>query len=140
MNENYHYLISAKVNLATSQVATTCITILLLGIIVRIILGPFPINCVVMYHYCVRATTVSFLIMLTINRIISVLFILDFQRMMAISEKNVMICVGIVTSICTMACILQEVVVRNSRGLHHFSRLYLLIWLGKVVWIQKINL
>ena len=86
-----------------------------------------------MYHYGVRVKTVSFLIMLTINRIISILFILDFQKMTAISERNVMICVGVVTSLGTMACILQEVVVRNSRGLHQFARLDQFIWLGKVL-------
>ena len=140
MNEQYNFWILARVNLVTSQVSTFCNIILHLAIVFRIILGPFPIYCVVVYHYAVRFTTVCFLIMLTINRIISVLFILDFQRMMAISEKNVMICVGVVTSICTMACVLQEVVVRNTRGLHHFSRLYISIWLGKVVWIHKINI
>ena len=90
-----------------------------------------------MHHYAVRVKTVSFLIMLTINRIISVLFNLDFQRMTALSEKYVMVCVSAVTSICTLACILQEAVVINIRGLDHFSRLDLFIWLGKVVWIQK---
>ena len=125
--------ISARVNLATSQVSTICNIILHLGIVARIVLGPFPIYCVVAYHYAVRVTSVSFLIMLTINRIISILFILDFQKMTAILERNVMICVGVVTSICTMACILQEVIVRNSRGLNHFARLDHFIWLGKVL-------
>ena len=130
-------MVSARVNLATSRVSTICHIIMHLVTAVRIVVGPFPIYFVVAYHYAVRVTTVSFLIMLTINRIISILFILDFQKMTAILERNVMICVGVVTSLGTMACLLQEVVVRNTRALNHFSRLDQFIWLGKVIWIIK---
>ena len=100
---------------------------------VRIIFGPFTLFGVVAYHYGQRVTTVSLLIMLTFNRVITTLFIHDFQRMSAVPEKTVMICMAVVTLICTVAHVIQEAVARDSHGLDHFARMDIFYYLGEVV-------
>ena len=95
--------------------------------------GPFTNLGVVAYHYGMRATSVSFITMLTFSRILKTLFILDFHRMATVPEEKVIICMGLVTFICTLAYLLQEAVVRRIRGLDHFSRWSISIYLGKVV-------
>jgi hypothetical protein len=99
----------------------------------RIMFGPFPIPVVIALHYVSRATTVSFLTMLAFNRVVKTLFILDFQRMTAVPEKSVLISMGGVTFLCTSTHIVQEILARQSRGLQHFPRMFLSIYLGKVV-------
>jgi hypothetical protein len=71
--------------------------------------------------------------MLSFNRVVKTLFILDFQRMASVYEEKVMICMGVFTSILTVAYVVQEAVVRRNRGLNHFASWYLSIYLGKVV-------
>ena len=100
------------------------------ALLLRIVFGPFPLYGVVAFHYGLRVTNVSFTIMLTFNRIISALFIIDFDRMAAIPERHVMICLGVVTFIFTLAHVVQEVVIRRLRGLDHFARMIIFDYLG----------
>ena len=97
------------------------------------ILGPFPGAGVVVFHYLQRVIAVSFLTMLAFNRVAKTMFILDFQRMSAIPEKRVLICLGIITSLCTSAHLVQEANLRTSHGMDHFGRTYYYEYLGKVV-------
>ena len=112
---------------------TFCTFLLYATLLVRIIFGPFTLFGVVVYHYGQRVSMVTLLIMLTFNRVITTLFIHDFQRMAAVPENTVMICMAVVTLICTVAHILQEAAVRDIHGLEHFSRLDIFYYLGKVV-------
>jgi hypothetical protein len=102
-------------------------------LLLRIIFGPFTLFGVVAYHYGLRVTIVSLLVMLTFNRVITTLFIHDFQRMAAVAENTVMICMAVVTMICTVAHVIQEAVVRDSHGLDHFARVDIFYYLGQVV-------
>ena len=72
--------------------------------------------------------------MLTFNRVLKTLFILDFERMTAVAEKKVMIWMGVVTSIGTLTHLVEEAVTRRIRGLDQFARLCTHVYLGKVVW------
>ena len=110
-----------------------------MALLLRIIFGPFSLYGVFAFHYGLRVTTVSFTIMLTFNRIISALFIIDFDRMAAIPDRHVMICLGAVTFILTLAHVVQEAAVRRLRGLDHFARMSIFKYLGKVVSINKTN-
>ena len=112
---------------------TFCTVLLYVTLLVRIIFGPFTLFGVVAYHYGQRVTIVSLLIMLTFNRVITTLFIHDFQRMAAVPENTVMIWMAVVTMICTVAHVIQEAVVRDSHGLDHFARMDIFYYLGKVV-------
>ena len=107
MISNHCCHISAKINLATTHMTTVCTVIMYITLLVRIVFGPFPLYGVVAFHYGLRVTTVSIIIMLTFNRIISALFIIDFKRMAAIPERHVIICLGAVTFIFTLAHVVQ---------------------------------
>jgi hypothetical protein len=107
-------------------------------LLVRFIFGPFTLFGVVAYHYGMRVTTVFLLIMLTFNRVITTLFIHDFQRMAAVPESTVMVWMAVVTMICTVAHAIQEAVVRDSHGLDHFARMDIFFYLGKVVLYYRI--
>ena len=102
----------------------------------RILFGPFTYSGVVAWHYSMRASIASFLTMITFNRVVKILFILDFQRMSAVPEQKVMVCMGVVTSICTLAHLGEEAVTRWIRGLDHFPRMYQTLYLGKVLWLD----
>ena len=106
----------------------------------RIIFGPFTYYGVVTYHYGSRLTFVSFLTMLTFNRVLKALFILDFQRISLIPEHRVMGSLCFVTAICSLIYLLQEAIVREVRGLNHFGRWSLSIYLAKVVFNYSIPL
>ena len=107
--------------------------ILYLSLLARIMLGPFPYAGVVAFHYFQRVSMVSFLTMVAFSRVVKTMFILDFQRMLAVPEKGVMTCMGVVTFFCTSAHVVQEALVRRSRGLDHFGRMYFFSYLGQVV-------
>ena len=107
--------------------------ILYLAVLGRIMSGPFPYAGVVAFHYLERVGMVSFLTMLSFSRVVKTLFILDFQRMSAVPEKMVMTCMGVVTFFCTSAHVVQEALVRRSRGLDHFGRMSFFSYLGQVV-------
>ena len=87
---------------------TVCTVLMYIALLVRIVFGPFPLYGVVAFHYGLRVTTVSFTIMLTFKRIISALFIIDFDRMAVIPDRHVMICLGDVTFMFTLAHVAQE--------------------------------
>ena len=98
----------------------------------RLVVGPFPVYVVVLYHYAMRINTVSLLWMLTFNRIITSAFILNFPRMSAVPEKQVMRCLGMFTIIFTLGSIIHEVLERENNELDHFGRLNIFPFLGKV--------
>ena len=125
--------VTAKVNLATCQVVSCCTTFLYLGILLRILCGPFAYSGVVAYHYGTRVTMVSFITMLTFKTVLKSLFILDFDRMAAIPEQKVMVFMVLVTFLSNLVHIGEEVVIRNIRGLDHFGRFCFNVYLGKVV-------
>ena len=124
--------VPANVNLAISKVFSICSLSLYLGFLLRIFVGPFPYAVVVAYHYGTRVTSVSFLSMLTFKIVLKTCFIIDFDRMSAIAEKRVMKLMVLSTSIFTIAHIVEEAVLRQSRGLNHFARWCFNIYLGKV--------
>ena len=136
----HHAFISARVNLATCQVASGFIIILYFAFILRIIFGAFTYYGVVTYHYGTRLTFVSFITMITFNRVLKALFILDFQRISLIPEHRVMSSLCFVTVICSLIYLLQEAIVREIRGLNHFGGWSLSIYLGKVVFNYQIPL
>jgi hypothetical protein len=104
-----------------------------IGFLLRILFGPFTHAGVVAFHYVTRADTVSLLHMLTFQTGLKTLFILDFNRMAAVSEKKVMIWMCVSTSTITLLHLALEVVTRNIRGLDHYARMCINTYLGKVV-------
>ena len=95
--------------------------------------GPLSYSVVVLFHYGMRITVVSFITIITFKMFLKTLFIIDFDRMAAIPEKNVLVCLVLVTSLCTLAHIAEEMFVRNNLGLDHFARFCFNIYLAKVV-------
>ena len=124
--------VAARVNLATYQVVFCCIIVFHLGVLLRIVYGPLSYNVVVLFHYGSRITVVSFITMLTFKIFLKTLFIIDFDRMAAIPETNVLFCLTFVTSLCTLAHIGEEMFLRNFLGLDHFARACFNIYLAKV--------
>ena len=118
--------------MSINKVTSVLWIILYLVLLGRIMLGPFPYAGVVAFHYLERVGMVSFLTMLSFSRVVKTLFILDFQRMSAVPEKMVMTCMGVITFFCTSAHVVQEALVRRSRGLDHFGRMYFFSYLGQV--------
>jgi hypothetical protein len=106
---------------------------LFIGFLLRILLGPFTYAGVVAFHYGIRVHTVSLLFMLTFKTGLNTLFILDFNRMAAVSEKKVMVWMCLSTSTCTLAHMAQEALTRNIRGQDHYARMCFNTYLGKVV-------
>ena len=103
-----------------------------IAVLIRILFGPFAYYGVIAYHYASRLFTVSFLTMLTFNIVLKTLFILDFKRISLIPEYKIMKYFGFTTVFCSTMYLLQEAVVRYLRGLEHFSKWSLIIYLGKV--------
>ena len=71
--------------------------------------------------------------MLTFKTVLKTLFIIDFDRMAEVPEEKVMVWMVVVTSVCTLAHLGEEAILRNIRGLDHYSRQCYNIYLGKVV-------
>ena len=69
--------------------------------------------------------------MMTFNRVLRTLFIIDFKRISLVSEERVMKLFGLVTLLTSVMYLLQEAAVRNFRGLNHFGRAFG-VYLGKV--------
>ena len=128
--------ISALVNLSTNRVFSVLMMLHYPGILARIMLGPFPVPGLVAFHYLQRATTVSFLTMLAFNRVLKTLFILIFQRMIAVPDKSVLISIGMVTFLFTSLHIVHEVLAQRSLGLDHFPRGDFYVFLSKVIIIE----
>ena len=113
--------------------ALSCWTILFhFANLLRILIGPFPYTGVVAVHYGCAVATLSCITMGTFKTILKTLFLLDFNRMISISEKKVMICFLAVTSTSTLAILMQEITVRQRLGIHHFARRCFNIYLGQV--------
>ena len=114
------------------QVYCCCTNILYLFILLRLMFGPFTYAGVVIVHYWVRITLVSFLTMLTFKTVLTTLFIIDFNRMTSIPEKSVIHFLWMITLIFTMGHLGVEMTLRESLGYHHFGRLCFNLYLGKV--------
>ena len=124
--------ISAQVDLSLCK-TLSCWTILFhFSNLLRILIGPFPYTGVVAVHYGCAVATLSCITMGTFKTILKTLFLLDFNRMISISEKKVMICFLAVTSTSTLAILMQEITVRQRLGIHHFARRCFNIYLGQV--------
>ena len=119
-------------NVATCQVVSYCTVLLYLAILMRIMFGPFTYAGVVALHYWTRLTILCFFSMLTFKTVLKTLFILDFPKMTSIPEQTVMMWMWVVTSICAMAHLVQEAVLRHALGIHHFGRMCFYIYMGKV--------
>ena len=97
----------------------------------RLLYGPLSLPVVVFTHYLMRLWTTITITMITFNRVLKTLFIIDFQRISMVSEEKVMKLFGLITLFSSVIYLLQEVVVRYLRGLNHFGRSFA-IYLGKV--------
>ena len=97
----------------------------------RLLYGPLSLPVVVFTHYLMRLWTTITITMITFNRVLKTLFIIDFQRISMVSEEKVMKLFGFITLFSSVLYLLQEAVVRYFRGLNHFGRSFS-IYLGKV--------
>ena len=105
-----------------------------LGHLRRILFGPFPYLWVVVYHYLIRVNLVSFMTMQTFKIVVKTMFILDFDRMTMISEKNMLMGMGVCTTISNLIHVAGEALLRNHRKLEHYARWCFNVYLGKVCW------
>ena len=123
---------AAKINL-TTYVVLACLGILMyLGMLLRILNGPFPYVGVVLFHYGSRIILVSLLTMLTFKIVIKSLFIMDFDRMAMIEEKTMLKGMAAFTTLVTGLHVGMEVFLRNHRGLEHYPRWCLSVYISKV--------
>ena len=72
-------------------------------------------------NYVFRITTVACLTMLTLKTILKTLFILNFNRMISISEEKVLKFFYAITSTCTLVYLMQEII-RHTLGINYFAR------------------
>ena len=126
------HLFPVRINLSILEVVSFCFVLLYLAMLLRICVGPFSYLGVVVFHYLTRFTLVSFMTMLTFKIGVKILFILDFDRMAMVSEKWILMCMGVVTSIFTLVHIAAEAFLRNHRKLDHYARGCFNVYLGKV--------
>ena len=121
---SYCIVFSAKVNLATSRISSVLVSLDYTIIMIRMLYGPLDLPVVVFHHYIVRLYSTSLLTMMTFNRVLRTLFIIDFKRISMVPEEKVMKLFGLVTFITSVLYLLQEAAVRNFRGLNHFGRAF----------------
>ena len=76
------------------------------GILNRLLLGPITLAGVVVMHYVSRIAMVSFLTMLTFKTVLKIFFVLDFDRIASMPERNVMMCLWAVNIMLTSAQVL----------------------------------
>ena len=114
---------------------STNIVLLFIAFISRICLGPFTNAGVVAFHYGTRVTFVSFITMLTFKTVLNICFLIDFDKMAAVSERKVMVVMGVFTSVTTLAHLAEEVVTRNMLDLDHYARWCFNIYLGEVTFL-----
>jgi len=131
-------IISAQINFSIIIITSMFSILLSLIKIFRIVYGALTYHWLVAYHYIQRGGTVSFLFMLASRVVIKLFFILDFERMSAITEKQVIICFSLITIICTGLHLVHEYLLRNQIGLNHFPRMVVYVWLGMVKIIKRI--
>ena len=115
-----------------SKIFAICSIGIFSAVLLRILLGPFSYSGVVAFHYWTRVTGTSFLAMITFKTLLRTCFILDFDKMSAISEELVIIVMGMFTSIFTIIFLVWEALLRQHLGLDHFARWCLNTYLGKV--------
>ena len=127
---SYSTVFSAKVNLATCRISSVLVSLSYTILMIRMLYGPLNLPVVVFFHYLVRLHSTSLLTMMTFNRVLRTLFIIDFKRISLVPEEKVML-VGLVTFLTSVMYLLQEAAVRNFRGLNHFGRAFG-VYLGKV--------
>ena len=120
-------------NLTTSRIASTLTVFLYLIVILRILLGPLSVVVAIFHHYLMRLAAVSFLTMITFNRVLKTLFILDFQRISLVPEQRLIGLFAFVTIFTSTFYMVQEAVVRDFRGLNHYGSWALSIYIGKVM-------
>ena len=128
---SYYIVFSAKVNLATSRISSVLVSLSYTILMIRMLYGPLNLPVVVFFHYLVRLHSTSLLTMMTFNRVLRTLFIIDFKRISLVPEEKVMKLFGLVTLLTSVMYLLQEAAVRNFRGLNHFGRAFG-VYLGKV--------
>ena len=109
-----------------------CTIVYYFALLIRIMLGPFTYYGVVAVHYGTRLTLLSFITIITCRTVLKTLFIMDFNRMISISEQKVMVIMWMLTSIISLTQLGLEAITRHLVGLHQFPRLCLFIYLGKV--------
>ena len=109
-----------------------CTILFYLFILLRLIIGPFTYAGVVVVHYWVRMTMVSFLTMLTFKTVLKILLILEFNRMTSIPENTIICFMWMITLIFTLAHLWLEMTLRRTLGYQHFGRLCFNLYLGKV--------
>ena len=103
-----------------------------LGMMVRILVGPLPLFGAVTFHYETRINLVSLLTLLTLKIVVKTLFILDFDRMAMIAETKMMMWICGSTTIFTLTHLALEAFLRNHRGLGHYPRWCLSVYISKV--------
>ena len=123
----------------TCRISSALTVLLYCFFLVRILHGPFSVAVVVIHHYLERLLVVSFITMITFNRIIKTLFIIDFQKISLVPEHKVVGLFCFLTAITSCHYLLQEAVIRHLRGLNHYGRA-LGIYLGQVIWLQIISI
>ena len=114
------------------QVLSFCTMLSYLSILLRLLVGPITYAGVVVVHYWIRISIVSFVTMLTFKTVLTTLFIIDFNRMTSIPENRVLHCMWLVTFFCTMIHLVHEFTLRHTFGYHHFGRMCFNLFLGKV--------
>ena len=114
---------------------STSIGLLFIAFLLRICLGPFTNAGVVAFHYASRVTFVSFITMLTYKTVLNICFLIDFDKMAAVSEKKVMVVMGVFTSVTTLAHLAEEAVTRTLLELDHYARWCFNIYLGEVTFV-----
>ena len=119
-------------NLMTCGVLTFLGGLANIGMLLRILLGPFPYFVVVAFHYWIRIITVSFVTMLSFKIVVQTLFILDFDRMAMVAEARMMFGMGACTTSLTLIHVVMEALPRNHRGLEHYPRWCLSVYISKV--------
>ena len=128
---------SARVNLSMCTVLTTCGIVLYFGLLFRILHGPLPSFAAVAFHYGIRIILVTLLTMLTFKIIVKILFILDFDRMTMIPESTIMCFLCACTTFSIVSHVALEVLLRNLRGLQHYPRWCLVVYISKVTTLQS---
>ena len=119
-------------NVATCRVTSFGAIIFNLVVLLRLVYGPLPKVGVMAVHFLFITTSVSFLTMLTFKMVLKAFFVLNFNKMIHISECKIMGCMWAVTLTCTFAFVIQEVTIREVHGLDYYSRRCFNIFLGKV--------
>ena len=120
-------------NLATCRITTAGTLVLYATVLLRIMFGPFSYLGVAVFHYTLRICIVSFLTMITFNRVLKALFIYDFDRLSLIPDQRVMIVFGVVTALSSVIHFILEWVTRHVHGMDHYGRWDVSAYLGEVV-------